>query len=259
MQQEIVIMNMSQIYEQEDFYQHRRFHWIDCTDLSGVNCYCTPEAGRLLRQRIAPFGAEGIHFLDSGNYHYISEFWLEKITEPFHLAVFDYHSDMQPPLFPNLLSCGGWVQQVLDTNIFLQKVWIVGPEQSAFANIAECYRKRLVCISLQQLQQGATVSVLKDLLIDNLPVYVSLDKDVLSRHFARTNWSQGSLSLDVLEHLLGPVLQSRRLIGVDICGECTEGLQMLYQNEDEQINNKTNSDLLEFLLAGAKNGASRCL
>ena len=75
---------------------------------------------------------------------------------------------------------------------------------------------------------------------------------MLSRHFARTNWNQGSLSLDVLEHLLGPVLQSRRLIGVDICGECAEGLQMLYQNEDEQINNETNRELLEFLLAGAK-------
>lgn len=252
MQQEIVIMNMSQIYEQEDFYRHWRFHWIDCADLSGVNCYCMPEAGQLLRQRIAPFGPEGVHFLDSGNYHYISEFWLEKIAEPFHLVVFDYHSDMQPPQFPNLLSCGGWVQQVLDTNAFLQKVWIVGPEQSSFAAIAEGYRRRLVCISLQQLQREATASVLNCLLEDNLPVYVSLDKDVLSRHFARTNWSQGSLSLDVLEHLLGPVLQSRRLIGVDICGECAEGLQMLYQNEDEQINNETNRELLEFLLAGAK-------
>ena len=48
------------------------------------------------------------------------------------------------------------------------------------------------------------------------------------------------------------MLQSRRLIGVDICGECAEGLQMLYQNEDEQINNETNRELLEFLLAGAK-------
>lgn len=252
MQQEIVILDMSQIYEQEDFYRHERFHWLDCTDLRGVNCYCTPEAGRILRQRIAPFGPEGIHFLDSGNYHYISEFWLEKIKEPFHLVVFDYHSDMQQPLFPELLSCGSWLKQVLDTHPFLQKVWIVGPEQSAFAAIAEPYRRRLVCISLQQLQQEAASWALDSLLADSLPVYVSLDKDVLGRHFARTSWSQGELSLEVLEHLLGPVLQSRRLIGVDICGECAEGLQMLYRTEDERINNETNRELLEFLLAGAR-------
>ena len=87
---------------------------------------------------------------------------------------------------------------------------------------------------------------------DDVPFYISLDKDVLSRHFARTNWSQGELSLPVLEHLMGSMLQSRRVIGVDICGECANGLQMLYQSEDEVINDTTNKELLQFLLQQAK-------
>lgn len=252
MRQEIVILNMSDIYRQEDFYRHRRFHWIDCTDLAGVNCYCAPEAADELRRRIAPFGPEGIHFMDSGNYHYISEFWLEKIRTPFHLVVFDYHSDMQPPLFPGLLSCGSWVKRALDTNSYLQKVWIVGPDAQAFSVIEASYRSRLVCVSLQQLQHIDTTRTIQRLQQDTLPVYISLDKDVLNRHFARTSWSQGGLSLPALEQLMGPVLQSRRLIGVDICGECAQGLQMLYQNEEEAINNETNRQLLDFLLTQVK-------
>lgn len=252
MQPEIVILNMSRNYQQEKFYQHQRFHWVDCTDLHGVNCYCTAEAEQILRQRIAPFGPQGIHFLDSGNYHYISQFWLEKIREPFHLVLFDYHSDMQPPIFPELLSCGCWVKNVLDTNSFLQNVWMIGPDETAFAGVAEEYRKRLVFISLQQLSYESTIQRLLAMPKDDVPFYISLDKDVLSRHFARTNWSQGELSLPVLEHLMGSMLQSRRVIGVDICGECANGLQMLYQSEDEVINDTANKELLQFLLQQAK-------
>ena len=40
--------------------------WLDMTDLKGVNCYCTEEAGEIIRQRIRKFRGEGIHFLDSG-------------------------------------------------------------------------------------------------------------------------------------------------------------------------------------------------
>ena len=47
---------------------------------------------------------EGIHFLDSGNYHYVSKIWMEKIEEEFELLVLDHHTDMQPPMFGDILS-----------------------------------------------------------------------------------------------------------------------------------------------------------
>lgn len=72
-----VLMNFSGIYPQEDCFKEQGT-WLDMTDLKGVNCYCTEEAGEIIRQRIRKFRGEGIHFLDSGNYHYLSKFWLEK-------------------------------------------------------------------------------------------------------------------------------------------------------------------------------------
>ena len=38
---------------------------------------------REIRKRIQEYSYEGIHFLDSGNYHYLSKFWLEKVQQPF--------------------------------------------------------------------------------------------------------------------------------------------------------------------------------
>ena len=36
--------------------------------------------------------------------------WMEKITEPFSLVLFDRHPDTQRPSFGDITSCGGWVR-----------------------------------------------------------------------------------------------------------------------------------------------------
>ena len=67
---------------------------LDCQDIPGTNCYCDSLAEEEIGKRIAPFGPEGIHFLDSGNYHYLTKLWLELVKVPFELLVFDHHTDM---------------------------------------------------------------------------------------------------------------------------------------------------------------------
>lgn len=99
MKPDVTIMDFTGIYEKEHFYGKTRVHWIDCQQIQGTNCYCDEEAETLLRQKIAPFPAEAIHFIDSGNYHYMTKLWTEKLREPFVLVVADHHPDMQPPLF----------------------------------------------------------------------------------------------------------------------------------------------------------------
>ena len=36
-------------------------------------------------------------FIDSGDFHYLTEYWVSRIHEPFSLIVFDHHPDMQQP------------------------------------------------------------------------------------------------------------------------------------------------------------------
>ena len=140
----IVIMNFTGAYEKQEFYGDLGAVWLDLRDIQGTNCYCDEEAeaaiknlfnngschGRAapaIKERIRPMGPFGIHFLDSGNYHYVSKIWLDKVEGEFELLVFDHHTDMQMPIFGNILSCGGWIQAALDTNTGLKRVYLAGP------------------------------------------------------------------------------------------------------------------------------------
>ena len=139
MQKKIVVMNFSNVYEEENFYKNAGAEWIDCSDISGADCFCDDEAAAEIRRRLQDVSAHGLHFIDSGNYHYVSRFFTDKIKERFVLVVFDHHPDMQPPLFEQILTCGDWVKSVIDTNKNLEKVVLVGTSDKLIANIPEEY------------------------------------------------------------------------------------------------------------------------
>ena len=127
----LVIMNFSGVYEAEGFYKNHGYVWVDCKDIKGTNCYCDEEGENAIREAIRELGPEGIHFLDSGNYHYVSKIWLEKIAEEFELLVLDHHTDMQPPMFGDILSCGSWIKDALNSNPAIRHVWLAGPPADA--------------------------------------------------------------------------------------------------------------------------------
>ena len=98
----VVLMNFTHVYEQESFYKKEPHCWIDLTDLEGVNGYCDENAVKDIRERIARLSPYGLHFIDSGNYHYMSRIGIGRVKEPFNLLVFDNHTDMQLPAFGGL-------------------------------------------------------------------------------------------------------------------------------------------------------------
>ncbi len=101
---------------------------LDFTTLSGTTGFCDDAAADEIRRLIADFPARGIHFLDSGNFHYLTRFWCEKISEDFALVVYDHHVDLRKPVFPGLMSCGSWIRDVLLRNSHCRAVLIIGPE-----------------------------------------------------------------------------------------------------------------------------------
>lgn len=201
--------------------------------------YCTREAEEEIRRRLSPYGPRGIHFLDNGNYHYVTKFFAGKIREPFSLVLYDHHSDMQKPLFPGMTSCGSWAGELLLHHPYLRQMILAGPEQKSMEELPEeleeVAEKKLVCISREEIENKAMDGKISRIDM-TVPVYISIDKDVLDRSGARTNWDQGEMPLAVLEKLLLEVFVHQQVIGVDICGECSllEPLQEL--TEDEKIN-----------------------
>nr|WP_298090756.1 arginase family protein [uncultured Blautia sp.] len=244
--EDIIIMNFSGIYKQQQFWQtgeiQRNISWVEVQELPGSNCYCDGDAMEILRQKLEEFDADGIHFIDSGNYHYMSRIWLEKLNTPFRLVVFDNHTDMQPPAFGGLLSCGGWVAASLEELPLLKEVLLVGPDQEAFDQTEPVLREKVRFLSREKLGEMTLeekVSFFEELTAE-LPTYLSVDKDVLCPEEASTTWSQGEMTLEELCQFVKILLEKQDILGMDVCGECDPDAC-----EGDYLNDLANRKLLE--------------
>ena len=222
---ETVIMNFSGIYKNQNFYKNyaeEEIFWTELSDLSGCNCYCDAEASDRIRKEIQAFTGKGLHFIDSGNYHYMTRLWLEKLQIPFRLLVFDNHTDMQPPAFGGLLSCGGWIAASLEELPLLQEVILVGPDEEAYTQVEPDLQQKVLFLSREKLSTMTTEEKAGffNNLSEDLPLYVSVDKDVLCKGDASTTWSQGDMHLSELMSFLELVLERQNILGMDVCGEC---------------------------------------
>ena len=239
-------MNFSGIYKQQQFWQtgeiQRNISWVEVQELPGSNCYCDGDAMETLRQKLEEFDADGIHFIDSGNYHYMSRIWLEKLNTQFRLVVFDNHTDMHPPAFGGLLSCGGWVAASLEELPLLKEVLLVGPDQEAFDQTEPVLREKVRFLSREKLGEMTLeekVSFFEELTAE-LPTYLSVDKDVLCPEEASTTWSQGEMTLEELCQFVKILLEKQDILGMDVCGECDPDAC-----EGDHLNDLANRKLLE--------------
>lgn len=241
---------------------------LDFTTLSGTTGFCDDAAADEIRRCIADFPARGIHFLDNGNFHYLTRFWCEKITEDFALVVYDHHVDLRKPVFPGLMSCGSWIRDVLLRNSHCRAVLIIGPERVQ-ADIIERELQslvaedqpprssapaRLYCFTEDDILDGRATRELPHILDAlHLPVYISIDKDVLSRKVLRTNWDQGIMTEAEFRHELDRFTMDPKIhiLGVDICGEPAYNAcrRLLDDTRDLRRSDGVNRRLLEHYLA----------
>ena len=212
MKDEVTVMNFSHVYEDYGFMHTPSFRWIDCTSLTGTDCYLAPETQSGLERLISEYRTEGLHWIDSGNYHYMTRLWTDKIAQPFDLLLIDHHPDMQRPLFDSLLSCGSWVRSMLECNERLRNVCIIGMSADL---LSECtgFGERVSIITEDDIKDSCIPDISPD-----IPVYISLDKDAFSTTETVTNWDQGSMTFIQLKQYMSAIPKSA-IIGMDICGE----------------------------------------
>lgn len=181
----------------------------------------------------------GTVFLGSGDFHHLSWPLISRIhaEEPFQVVVLDNHPDNMR--FPFGIHCGSWVREVAKLPC-VSHVHVVGitSKDIGLTHALENYWRpllanRLTYWSLQVDVRWArwvglasafrTFSDPDELItqflaaIEPQPVYLTIDKDVLSPEIVRTNWDQGLLSD---HHVLAIIHALReRLVGSDITGE----------------------------------------
>ncbi|MBE6033709.1 MAG: arginase [Clostridiales bacterium] len=239
---DITIMNFSGIYRYEKFYKNENVIWLDFCSLKGKNCYCDGLAEKIIEEKIKNFPPQGLHFIDSGNYHYATKFWIDKIQEKFNLIVFDYHTDMQEPLFKNILSCGSWLAHCAEKNLYIDKIILLGVSRKQKISLDKKYKDKIICLDIGQIKEKNYSSLQK--INMKYPIYISIDKDVLSRTIFETNWTQGEMKLTELKNILQEIMLERRIIGIDLCGECANeaGKSIALKRNDE-----VNANLLNFI------------
>ena len=137
------------------------------------------------------------------------------MDQPFCLLVYDNHTDMQPPAFGGILPCGGWIAAALEELENLKYVILVGPDEAAYEQVDENLKDRVIFLSREKLQVmndeernwflRETVSEvcnwrksegLQEDAEKFLPLYISVDKDVLCTEDAQTTWEPGGYEAD---------------------------------------------------------------
>ncbi len=193
-------MEKTYFYEPEtgfmDVFQQKGMNVLDCdfSALPGTSCYCSPESAGAIRERIAGMELRAVHLTGTGDYHYQTLFWLERMREPFSLVLVDNHPDDQEDAFgEELLSCGNWVRHARRLPLLESVLWIRSEDDAR---------------GLEQLRGKL--------------LYLSVDTDVLSGEYASTDWDQGSMTLPSLCSVVRRAAATGRLAGADICGGITE-------------------------------------
>ena len=225
---------------------------LDFTGLEGARCYCDPEAEAKILKRLAPFRYGGekwrehpIHFIDTGEYHYLSKFFIDPIDVPFTLLVLDNHTDMQDPAFGgDILSCGSWLAEVMRTSKCLQNVILAGPEGNIVLFERASQGGALTQSSIERLSVEGMRSICSRISVRDF--YISIDKDVMSKNYYQTSWTQGDLSPQEITDILFLAFDAGSVLGVDICGGLDASKSAL--TCDLAINRRTDIALLDALV-----------
>lgn len=129
---ESILMNFSGAFSMDGWSAHccsqDTCTVLDFSLLEGTRYYLDRDAEKAVESVISPLPLRSVHWIDTGDYHYLSDLWLRKLDREAVLVLFDHHTDRQAPAFSGeTLSCGSWVLHSLTANPFVRRLVSVGP------------------------------------------------------------------------------------------------------------------------------------
>lgn len=243
---DVTVLNFDQTYTQQLHLFHCADERVELADITATNLFCAREALAEIRRRLSARIARGITYIGNGNYHYVTYEFLREIDQPFSLVLFDNHTDAKrSDNLLGLLTCGSWVAEAAASLPHLQQVVMVGVHADPSLECPELRSKLILLPDLNDPRQ-----LLSALSVDD--VYISIDKDVLDRSEAVTNWDQGTMRLKQLIAALHSLVLSKNVIGIDVCGELRVPPADAWRYADQiRLNERANLAILESVLGQA--------
>jgi hypothetical protein len=199
-----------------------------------------------------------VTWMGSGDFHHVSGVLVALLAEaelaPLTIVQFDNHPDWVSSR--NVSHCGSWAKQVLDERL-AQRVVGIGMTSSDFswpefkrAGLGHIASGRMIMFPTAPAQsrvfgqyghgpghsQDGHRLVWKGIAakfdqesaarvfaaIETPAIYITIDKDVLNKGAADTNWDQGRLELSDLVAWLKALNDRCRIIGIDVVGDRSE-------------------------------------
>ncbi len=164
--------------------------------------------------------------LGSGDFHHLTLAFLEELKEPFVFVVFDNHTDCS--FMPPKYHCGNWLYHVAQLTLCKQIIHIGATEgygiierQTGLSKLVN--NGKIVALPGWNLSVAHYIEtawlVTGREEVKDLPLYISIDKDVLSQSEALCDWDNGQMSRIQLYEIVQKIIQHKPLLGADICGE----------------------------------------
>jgi arginase family enzyme len=227
---------------------------VDARDLEQrLRILASRHAFRALGERLGEGAADGepeVLLYGSGDFHHLTALFVALHPEPLAVVHFDNHPDWVR--YPTI-NCGSWVNMALASR-HVAKVVTIGPcsddlqnPEWKFANLPAIREGRLAVypwrsdatrlwgapVTTSSTKTGGrrltwrnladeSWSDFLDELAESLPVralWITIDKDVLGRGEAVTNWDQGEMTLDHVIAAVRRLASSFRIVGIDVCGD----------------------------------------
>jgi len=187
-------------------------------------------------ERLPDVGDANLVFMGSGDFHHVTYALISRMRRPMQVVVFDNHPDNMR--YPFGIHCGSWVSHAARLP-FVSRIHVAGITSAdvegahAFENrlaplrsgkvIYWCVRRNLRALHLlgaRASRSFGSVAAMLDALRSALspePVYLSIDKDVLSGEVVQTNWDQGVMRVDELEAAIA--MLRGNVIAADVVGD----------------------------------------
>ncbi|GAB2687621.1 arginase family protein [Paenibacillus thermoaerophilus] len=244
----VAVLNFDQTLCSQPHFLQPAYEWIELSDIRQTNGYCSKDSLRVIGSRLQKRRNRGVTLIGRGNYHYVSYLLMSELTKPFTLVLFDYHSDMMGTPDERLISCGSWVLEAIRKLPLLRKVLLIGVSEAGLKQLPWQVRTKVSAYPNENIEESVSSihSIVSDIPTDT--VYISMDKDVLDPSEAVTDWEQGRFSLPFMVRILEAIANTKRIAGVDICGEYPINPSHAYRKEMRQasrINEQVNRYLTE--------------
>ena len=159
---------------------------------------------------ISPYG---LHFFDEASFHFLTKFFLEELKEDFVLLLFDHQADLKKGEGDGL-SHRSWLREVMLRVPHCKGILLLGtPEKEkagindALMSLSEEYEEvpdagksyrdpilntSLYCFTDMDFQTGRAQAHIPRLLkLLNLPLYCSMDKEILGERFTEKEFDEG--------------------------------------------------------------------